>query len=252
MGHGSCFGSRVLAVVEFAPCGSAAHHLSCRATRLMRLPLAALALAQLLFALPTSTSAQEPAASAAQSVLTAGDSVRIEVWRKPEFSGDFVVAPDGTITHPLFRSVRVAGLPFATAEANLRKFLGQYEENPQFVMEPLIRVAVSGEVTRPLVFAARPETSIGEALARAGGTTQFGARNRIRVLRLQPNGEQQQMVLNLADPNSRQGTFPVRSGDQIVVDRRKSFFRDILLPAIGIIGSVASLGLLIDRVSRND
>lgn len=214
--------------------------------------LSTLALAQLVLLLPAAASAQQPRPAGAQSVLTPGDSVRIEVWRKPEFSGDFVVAPDGTITHPLFRSVRVAGLPFATAEANLRTFLGQYEENPQFVMEPLIRVAVSGEVTRPLVFAARPETTIGEAVARAGGTTQSGARSRIRVLRLEPNGHQQQLVLNLADPNSNQGTLPVRSGDQIIVDRRKSFFRDILVPALGIIGSIASVGLLIDRVSRNN
>jgi polysaccharide biosynthesis/export protein len=214
--------------------------------------LSTLALAQLVLLLPAPASAQESRPAGAQSVLTPGDSVRIEVWRKPELSGDFVVAPDGTITHPLFRSVRVAGLPFATAEANLRTFLGQYEENPQFVMEPLIRVAVSGEVTRPLVYAARPETTIGEAVARAGGTTQIGARNRIRVLRLEPNGQQQQMVLNLADPNSNQGTLPVRSGDQIIVDRRKSFFRDFLVPALGIIGSVASVGLLIDRVSRHN
>jgi polysaccharide biosynthesis/export protein len=216
----------------------------------MRTLIASLAFAMLVLTLPAA--AQEPGGTKAQSVLTPGDSVRIEVWRKPELSGDFVVAPDGTITHPLFRSVRVAGLPFATAEANLRTFLGQYEENPQFVMEPLIRVAVSGEVTRPLVFAARPETTIGEAVARAGGITQSGARSRIRVLRLEPNSRQQQIVLNLADPNSNEGTLPVRSGDQIIVDRRKSFFRDILVPALGIIGSIASVGLLIDRVSRNN
>jgi len=219
--------------------------------RLMRSLLSALAMAQIVLSMPAPASAQESGLSGAQSVLTPGDSVRIEVWRKPEFSGDFVVAPDGTITHPLFRSVRVAGLPFATAEANLRTFLGQYEENPQFVMEPLIRVAVSGEVTRPLVFAARPETSISEAVARAGGTTQNGARNRIRVLRLE-HGQQHQLVLDLADPASTQGTLPVRSGDQIIVDRSRSFVRGVLVPAIGIIGSIAALGLLIDRLNRNN
>jgi polysaccharide export outer membrane protein len=196
--------------------------------------------------------AAQESSGGVQTVLTPGDSVRIVVWRKPEFSGDYVIAPDGTITHPLFRSVKIAGLPFAKAESNLRTFLSQFEDNPQFVMEPLIRVAVSGEVTRPSVFASRPETTVGEALARAGGTTQFGARNRIRLLRLSPNGQQQQIVLNLADPHGSEGTTPLHSGDQIVVDRKKSFFRDILLPTIGVIGSVASLGLLIDRVSRRN
>jgi polysaccharide export outer membrane protein len=214
--------------------------------------LASLVLLLASMALCMPVTAQEPRAGAEQSVLTPGDSVRIVVWRKPEFSGDFVIAPDGTITHPLFRGVRVAGLPFATAEANLRTFLGRFEESPQFVMEPLIRVAVSGEVTRPSVFAARPETTVGEALARAGGISQAGARNRVRVLRLQPNGEQQQIVLNLADSHGSDGTRPIRSGDQIVVDRRRSFFRDVMLPALSIIGSVASLGLLIDRVGRNN
>jgi polysaccharide export outer membrane protein len=217
----------------------------------MRTP-ASLALLIALAAVPATAVAQESRPKAEQAVLSPGDSVRIVVWRKPEFSGDFVIAPDGSITHPLFRSVRVAGLPFATAEENLRAYLSKYEENPQFVLEPLIRIAVSGEVTRPQVFAARPETTIGEAVARAGGTTPNGARNRIRVVRLQPNGQQQQLVVNLADPNSSEGTLPVRSGDQIVVDRRKSFFRDILVPALGIIGSVASVGLLIDRVSRHN
>jgi polysaccharide export outer membrane protein len=218
----------------------------------MRSLLSAFALAQIVLSVAAPAWAQESSSSAAQAVLTPGDSVRIEVWRKPEFSGDFVVAPDGSITHPLFRSVRVAGMPFAKAEANLRTFLGQYEENPQFVMEPLIRVAVSGEVIRPLVFAGRPETSISEAVARAGGTTPNAARNRVRVLRLEPNGQQQQLVLDLADPGSTQGTLPVRSGDQIIVDRSRSFVRGILVPAIGIIGSIASLGLLIDRVNRNN
>lgn len=208
-----------------------------------------LSLAFGLLAFARSVSAQD-AAGGTQNVLTPGDSVRITVWRKPEFSGDYVVAPDGSITHPLFRTVKVAGLPFARAEANLRTFLSQFEDNPQFVMEPLIRVAVSGEVTRPSVFATRPETTIGEAVARAGGPTQYAARNRIRLLRLTPNGQQQQMVLNLQDPGATGGTMPLRSGDQIVLDRKKSFLRDILLPTIGVIGSVASLGLLIDRYSR--
>ena len=119
--------------------------------------LAALLLLALLPALPVS--AQTPQASRSgtdQSFLAAGDSVRIVVWRKPELSGDFVVAPDGTITHPLYRAVRVAGMPYAKAEESVRSFLTQFEANPQFVMEPLIHVAVSGYVTRPLVFAASP------------------------------------------------------------------------------------------------
>ncbi len=185
-------------------------------------------------------------------MLSPGDSVRIVVWRKPEFSGDFVIAPDGTVTHPLFKDVKIAGVPLPSAEANVRRYLSQYDQNPQFVLEPLLRVAVSGEVPRPMVFAAQPETSIAQAVARAGGTNQFGNRSRVRVIRTESSGSQRVFYANLQDPSDRTAQSPIRSGDQIVVDRKKSFFKDILFPTVAFIGSIASLGLLIDRVSRNN
>jgi polysaccharide export outer membrane protein len=193
--------------------------------------------------------AQTVPAPAEQS-LSPGDSVRIVVWRKPEFSGDFVIAPDGSVTHPLFRDVKIAGVPLATAEANLRRYLSQYDQNPQFVMEPLLHLSVSGEVPRPLVFATQPGTTIAEAVARAGGTTQFANRSHIRVIRNEPSGTQQVFYANLQDPADRLAQSPVRSGDQIVIDRKKSFVKDIFLPALGLIGSIASVGLLIDRINR--
>jgi polysaccharide biosynthesis/export protein len=213
--------------------------------------IVALLLLSPLFALP-GRAQEAPAPSSDQAVLSPGDSVRIVVWRKPEFSGDFVVAPDGTITHPLFRAVRVAGIPFGTAEASVRRFLARFEENPEFVMEPLIRVAVSGQVGRPQVFAIRPETSVAEAVARAGGVTERGATSGVRVLRLDANGRQQEIRVDLNDPSRGSGLIPVRSGDQIVVPVRKSFVRDILLPTLGVIGSIASVGLLIDRVGNRN
>lgn len=215
----------------------------------MRTLACSIAFAWLVLSVPAA--AQETNTPAVQSVLTPGDSVRIVVWRKPEFSGDFVVAPDGSITHPLYRAVQVAGVPYATAEANVRRFLSTFEQNPQFVMEPLVRVAVSGEVGRPALYALRPETTISEAVARAGGTREEGAPNKVRVVRTEASGRQQEFQVNLNDPESGAGTLQVRSGDQIIVPPKRNFFKDVMLPVLGVIGSVASLGLLIDRYSRN-
>ena len=196
---------------------------------------------------PEAIAAQTPAPRTEQVTLSPGDSIRVTVWRKPEFSGDFIVGSDGTITHPLYRTVRVGGVPFQTAEANLRSFLARFEQDPQFVVEPLVRVAVSGEVGRPQVFAVRPETTIAEAVAQAGGPNQFGRRERVRVLRRDPSGGQHEIMVSLLDPESPSATVRVHSGDQIVVDRKKSFFREIFLPALGVFGSVASIYLVIDR-----
>jgi polysaccharide export outer membrane protein len=188
-----------------------------------------------------------------QVTLAPGDSVRVTVWRKPEMSGDFIVGPDGTITHPLYKAVQVGGIPFATAQVNVRNFLARFEQDPQFVMEPLVRVAISGEVGRPQVFAVRPETSIGEAVAQAGGPNQFARRDRVRVLRREgTGGRQREFFVSLLDPEGPSSTLRVHSGDQIVVDRRKSFFRDIFLPGLSVLGSAASIYLLIDRANRNN
>jgi protein involved in polysaccharide export with SLBB domain len=118
-------------------------------------------------------------------------------------------------------------------------------------MEPLVRVAVSGEVGRPQVFAVRPETSIAEAVAQAGGPSQFAKRDHVRVLRRDPNGGQRELYVNLLDPETGSASARVHSGDQIVVERRRSFFREVFLPGLSVIGSVASIYLLIDRANRN-
>jgi polysaccharide export outer membrane protein len=215
---------------------------------LLVLPLLSFALA----AVPADIHAQTPAPDAQQAtMLSPGDSVRVIVWRKPEMSGDFIVAPDNTITHPLYRAVRVGGVPFSTAEANIRTFLARFEQDPQFVVEPLVRVAVSGEVGRPQVFAVRPETTIGEAVAQAGGPSQFGSRDKVRVLRRESAGRQREFVVSLLDPESPGATIRVHSGDQIVVDRKHSFFREVFLPALGVLGSAASIYLVIDRANNN-
>ena len=214
----------------------------------MRLPALSLVLAALMG--PSALLAQNPAPPAAATTLEPGDTIRIIVWRKPEFSGDFVIAQDGTITHPLYRAIKVGGVPIPQAEDNIRRFLGQYDQNPQFVMEPLISIAVSGEVPRPSVFAVQPKTTIAEAVARAGGTTQTGKRERVRIYRSEPNGTRRELYANLQDPADPVGGAPVHSGDQILVDKKKSVFRDAILPVLSGLGAIASIGLLIRRFNR--
>ena len=213
----------------------------------MRIPALSLALAVL--AAPSVLRAQSPAAPPA-TTLEPGDTVRIMVWRKPEFSGDFVIGQDGTITHPLYRALKIGGVPIPQAEENIRRFLSQYDQNPQFVMEPLISVSVSGEVPRPAVFAVQPKTSIAEAVARAGGTNQYGRRSRVRVFRTEPGGSRRELYVNLQDPSDAVAQAPVHSGDQIIVDRKTSFFKDILVPIVSVAGSIASIVLLARRFNR--
>lgn len=231
----------------------AASHCLALAQRIMRNPLCCLVV--LALAAPAVTGAalaQSPtAASSEQVTLAAGDSIRVVVWRKPEMSGEFIIGADGTITHPLYQAVRVGGIPFTSARTNIRTFLARFEQDPQFVAEPLLRVAVSGEVGLPRVYALRPETTIGEAVAQAGGPREDANRDKVRVLRRDASGRQREFFVSLLEPDAS-SSMRVHSGDQIVVDRRRSFFREIFLPGLSVLGSAASIYLLIDRANRNE
>lgn len=175
-------------------------------------------------------------------VLGPGDVVRITVWRNKELSGEFEVAADSSIRHPLYRQVRVAGIPLPSAEARIRSFLERFEANPEFVIEPLFRVAVGGEVRQPDLYAFRPEVTLVQAVALAGGPTADGRLDRVRLIR-SGGGE---TVLDLTRPETGVGQVPIRSGDQIVVERRQRLFRDFIAPAASVAAALAAvLGLLL-------
>jgi protein involved in polysaccharide export with SLBB domain len=178
--------------------------------------------------------------AAAQTDTTAAvrpaDLVRLAVWRMPEFSGEFPVGQDGTIQHPLLTQVRVVGRPRAEVQRQLREVLLRYENDPQFVFDYLYRVAVTGEVRLPNLYSLPPETSIAQAIAAAGGLSEFGRINDVRLIR---GG--QEMVLDLRDPGSPVMEMRIRSGDQIRVLRRGSSFRDYLGLTASIVAAVGSV-----------
>ena len=168
--------------------------------------------------------------------LGIGDVVRITVWRKPELSGEFVVLADGSLAHPLYRGLRLGGLSIAMAEEQMRGFLSQLEKNPAFVLEPLARVTVSGEVARSNVYSLRPETSVAMAVALAGGPTDRGRRDRVRLLR-----DNRTLLLDLTASDRGAARTTVRSGDEIIIERRRALFREYVAPVITVAGATAAI-----------
>ena len=188
-------------------------------------------------ALATSSSlfAQTPIPPARQELLP-GDQIRIAVWRKPEFSGDFFVAANGTIIHPLYREVQVTGVPLTTVEDRLRTFLTRYETNPQFVIEPLVRIIVAGEVRSPNIYSVPPETTIAQALALAGGVSERGKIEDIRIIR-----DRQEIKMDLSKPDSDAALLQIRSGDQVVVGRKSRSVLEIVSPVTSTIAAIAAI-----------
>jgi protein involved in polysaccharide export with SLBB domain len=167
------------------------------------------------------------------------------VWRQPEFSGEFVVMEDGTVAHPLYREITVAGRPVSELNEAFRTFLLQYEADPRVVVEPFFTVAVAGQVLSPSVQQLRPGTTVAEAIAAAGG---FGLEADPEEVTLRRGA--QEYEIDLRDADSPNIVLTVRSGDQILVGRDRAVFREYVLPAVTFVGSLASLYRVFDLVSE--
>ena len=170
------------------------------------------------------------------STLEVGDMVRITVWRRPELSGDFRIGADSVLRHPLYQQVRLAGLTLRAAQTSLETYLRQLEAAPQIVLEPIYRVAVGGEIRQPNLYSLPPETSIAQVVALAGGPTERGRLDRVRLIR----GGRVTM-LDMTSAAAGVTDMPIQSGDQIVIGRRRAVFRDVVLPVINVLGGAAAL-----------
>jgi protein involved in polysaccharide export with SLBB domain len=195
---------------------------------------------------PGPSPAQRIAAALAdrtEPVLSPGDVIRIDVWRQPTFSGDFGIAGDGSIRHPLYQTVRITGVPLTSARERLRTFLRDFVTDPQFVVTPLLFVTVGGAVEQPNRYHLPPEVTVAGAVAGAGGATEDGRLDRVRLLRA--GGE---IVMDLTQPRSEVGRLPIKSGDQILVGRRRNVWREYIGPVASVAGATAAI---VNAVLRN-
>lgn len=165
-------------------------------------------LALLLLSLPFSARAQETPVS--DPGLQPGDIVEVTVWNRPELSGQFTVAQDGSLVHPLYQQVQVMGVPPRQVQDRIRAYLTQFEANPQVVVRPLYQVALAGAVFRPNIYTVQPGTTISQVVTQAGGVTEGADTDEVQLTRGTRVTE-----IDLRDLTTVQ--MPVQSGDQILV-----------------------------------
>jgi len=118
--------------------------------------------------------------------IAAGDTLDIVVWREDKLSGPVQVRSDGMITVPLLGDVAAAGLaPEALAE-NIRKGLAHFVDDPNVVVRVAAtgnRFFIVGNVRSPGAYELRPDQTFLQALAVAGGFTEFADRDGTRIIR---------------------------------------------------------------------
>jgi protein involved in polysaccharide export with SLBB domain len=183
---------------------------------------------------------QNAGATTEAATLQPGDSIRLTVWGEPTLSGGFIVTPDSSIGHPLYREVKVAGIPIPQVRQRIHQFLARDKKEVDFVVEPIFRVLVGGEVRQPSVYAVPMATTVAEVVSLAGGPTERGRLNKVRLLR---GGRAVHLDLN--DPSLSDATRPVHSGDRITVGRSGNFFRDVIGPLSSLSALAVSFAVLL-------
>ena len=136
-----------------------------------------------------------PANTSADYRLQPGDKIHIEVYHDQDLSPSLQIRPDGKITLPLLGDLPAAGQTSIELRDQIAKSLKDYITNPVvtvMVLETTPQVVyVMGEVNKPGTLAlVGGRLSILQALAMAGGFTDFANKKDIRILRHAKNGMQ--------------------------------------------------------------
>ena len=158
----------------------------------------------------------------AQYVIGPLDVLGINVWHEGDLSGPLQVRPDGKISLPLLNDVQAAGLTAEQLAADLTEKLKKFLELPRVTVAVnqinSKRIFIVGEVTRSGAMTLTPGMTVLQALAQAGGFSEFADTKKIYVMRTE-NGQTVKYPVNYKNLIKGHGSQNVTlmSGDTIVV-----------------------------------
>jgi polysaccharide biosynthesis/export protein len=128
------------------------------------------------------------------------DQLQFFVWKEPDLSTTVVVRPDGKISLPLIGEVEAVGKTAKQLQDETGKRLHQ------FVTEPVVtvivtqvnspKISVLGQVKRPDMYRLKQRMTVLDAIALAGGFTEYANGDKVVIIR---NGKWgvQRIKLNL-------------------------------------------------------
>jgi polysaccharide export outer membrane protein len=151
------------------------------------------------------------------------DVIGVVFWREPEMSGDVTVRPDGKVTLPLMGEVQAAGLDPNALQAEILAKANSYltDANVAVVIRAINsrKVFVTGLVGSPGAHPLIGPLTVLQALALAGGVTEYADQKNITILRTE-DGRTVSLKFNYKDVSrgkKLEQNIPLRPGDTIVV-----------------------------------
>jgi polysaccharide export outer membrane protein len=154
--------------------------------------------------------------------IVPGDLVDVRVLGHDDMNVHQRVRGDGRISLPIIGDVNVAGTRPSALKGEIEGRLKDYIVSPSVtvsVEEALVKIACLGEVSKPGAYAVDPGAGLAEALAVAGGLTEYASRDRIFLIRQQPTAVRIRFTYAWLVRNEGQAAaFPLRAGDLVVVE----------------------------------
>jgi polysaccharide export outer membrane protein len=123
-------------------------------------------------------------------IISVGDMLSIQVFDQAQISGRMRVRSDGRISLAFVNDVQAAGKTPVALASELEAGLKSVVLNPKVTIvveesKPLT-ISVLGEVSKPGTQTFERDSGVAQALAAAGGLTNFAHKNRIFVTRSTP------------------------------------------------------------------
>src|SRR5262249_3887852 len=119
-------------------------------------------------------------------VIGFGDEVRVLVFADDRLSTNARVRDDGKISLPYLNDVQAAGKTTVQLAADIDTGLKALYQQPQvtvsLVSSSSLTISVLGEVSHPGLQSLPHDPGVADALAAAGGLTQFAHKDRIFVV----------------------------------------------------------------------
>ncbi len=150
------------------------------------------------------------------------DVLNITVYREEELDRKVRISSDGYMSFPLLGKVGVEGFTVSELENHLTEELKRYLKKPQvtvFIKE-YSTITVAGQVKKPGSYPLKRELTVIEAISLAQGFTKIAARNKVKIMRLNEDGEEEAILVRVADISKRGDKLEdvhLRRGDIVFV-----------------------------------
>jgi polysaccharide export outer membrane protein len=151
------------------------------------------------------------------------DQIQFFVWKEPDLSTTVVVRPDGKVSLPLIGEIEAVGKTAKQLQDETAKRLHQFVTDP--VVTVIVtqvnspKISVLGQVKRPDVYRIKQRMTVLDAIALAGGFTEYADRDKVVIIR---NGKWgvQRIKLNLKPliKDGRSSLAYVQPADTVYVE----------------------------------